>query len=167
MAWDSGRLLPTGVLWPLKCAKAVGAAYLGINWVEKERSNRRRAAQTVSQFLPGPWVTLGVELRWRWGCRLHPGGHVCSSCVQVEHHALLSTLQLMYTVGYSLSLISLLLALTLFLCLRWVEPQHVARYVSCDLLRGQHWEAVEDSAGWGRGSSELKAWDSWMHPFLF
>lgn len=37
---------------------------------------------------------------------------------KVEHYALLSTLQLMYTVGYSLSLISLLLALTLFLCLR-------------------------------------------------
>ncbi|XP_036050713.1 glucagon-like peptide 2 receptor [Onychomys torridus] len=36
----------------------------------------------------------------------------------VDHYALLSTLQLMYTVGYSLSLISLFLALTLFLFLR-------------------------------------------------
>lgn len=36
----------------------------------------------------------------------------------VDHYTLLSTLQLMYTVGYSLSLISLLLALTLFLFLR-------------------------------------------------
>ncbi|XP_021511685.2 glucagon-like peptide 2 receptor [Meriones unguiculatus] len=36
----------------------------------------------------------------------------------VDHLALLSTLQLMYTVGYSLSLISLFLALTLFLFLR-------------------------------------------------
>ncbi|XP_069883069.1 glucagon-like peptide 2 receptor isoform X1 [Dipodomys merriami] len=36
----------------------------------------------------------------------------------VDHYALLSTLQLMYTVGYSVSLISLFLALTLFLFLR-------------------------------------------------
>ncbi|XP_015360018.1 glucagon-like peptide 2 receptor [Marmota marmota marmota] len=36
----------------------------------------------------------------------------------VENYALLSTLQLMYTVGYSLSLISLFLALTLLLFLR-------------------------------------------------
>ncbi|KAM7067484.1 glucagon-like peptide 2 receptor [Molossus nigricans] len=36
----------------------------------------------------------------------------------VEHHALLSTLQLLYTVGYSLSIVSLLLALTLLLFLR-------------------------------------------------
>ncbi|XP_006156470.1 glucagon-like peptide 2 receptor [Tupaia chinensis] len=36
----------------------------------------------------------------------------------VDHYALLSTLQLMYTVGYSLSLISLFLALTLLLLLR-------------------------------------------------
>lgn len=52
-----------GALWPLKCAKAVRAAYLGINRVEKGRSNSRIAAQTVSQFMPGPWGTLGVELR--------------------------------------------------------------------------------------------------------
>lgn len=36
----------------------------------------------------------------------------------VEHHALLSTLQMLYTVGYSLSIVSLLLALTLLLFLR-------------------------------------------------
>ncbi|XP_036079567.1 glucagon-like peptide 2 receptor isoform X2 [Rousettus aegyptiacus] len=36
----------------------------------------------------------------------------------VENHALLSTLQQLYTVGYSLSIVSLLLALTLLLCLR-------------------------------------------------
>uniref|UniRef100_A0A096P2W8 Glucagon-like peptide 2 receptor n=1 Tax=Papio anubis TaxID=9555 RepID=A0A096P2W8_PAPAN len=36
----------------------------------------------------------------------------------VDHYALLSTLQLMYTVGYSVSLISLFLALTLLLFLR-------------------------------------------------
>ncbi|NP_001268337.1 glucagon-like peptide 2 receptor [Mesocricetus auratus] len=36
----------------------------------------------------------------------------------VDHYGLLSTLQLMYTVGYSLSLISLFLALTLLLFLR-------------------------------------------------
>ncbi|XP_025861471.2 glucagon-like peptide 2 receptor [Vulpes vulpes] len=41
-----------------------------------------------------------------------------SSEQNVEHHALLSTLQLLYTVGYSLSVISLLLALTLLLFLR-------------------------------------------------
>uniref|UniRef100_A0A8C3XBB7 Glucagon-like peptide 2 receptor n=1 Tax=Catagonus wagneri TaxID=51154 RepID=A0A8C3XBB7_9CETA len=35
-----------------------------------------------------------------------------------EHHTLLSTLQLLYTVGYSLSVVSLLLALTLLLFLR-------------------------------------------------
>nr|XP_058903531.1 glucagon-like peptide 2 receptor [Kogia breviceps] len=37
---------------------------------------------------------------------------------QVEHRALLSTLQLLYTVGYSLSIVSLFLALTLLLFLR-------------------------------------------------
>ncbi|XP_037665451.1 glucagon-like peptide 2 receptor [Choloepus didactylus] len=36
----------------------------------------------------------------------------------IHHQAWLSTLQLMYTVGYSLSLVSLLLALSLLLCLR-------------------------------------------------
>nr|XP_010964314.1 PREDICTED: glucagon-like peptide 2 receptor [Camelus bactrianus] len=36
----------------------------------------------------------------------------------VEHHALLSSLQLLYTVGYSLSIVSLFLALTLLLFLR-------------------------------------------------
>ncbi|XP_025776097.1 glucagon-like peptide 2 receptor [Puma concolor] len=39
-------------------------------------------------------------------------------CAQVENHALLSTLQLLYTVGYSLSVVSLLLALTILLFLR-------------------------------------------------
>uniref|UniRef100_A0A452UTX2 Glucagon-like peptide 2 receptor n=1 Tax=Ursus maritimus TaxID=29073 RepID=A0A452UTX2_URSMA len=42
----------------------------------------------------------------------HSSGH------NAEHRALLSTLQLLYTVGYSLSIISLLLALTLLLFLR-------------------------------------------------
>lgn len=37
--------------------------YLCTNRVEKERSNSRLAAQTGSQFMPGPWVTLGMELR--------------------------------------------------------------------------------------------------------
>ncbi|XP_032178130.1 glucagon-like peptide 2 receptor isoform X2 [Mustela erminea] len=41
-----------------------------------------------------------------------------SSNSNAEHHALLSTLQLLYTVGYSLSIVSLLLALTLLLFLR-------------------------------------------------
>ncbi|XP_077602968.1 glucagon-like peptide 2 receptor [Crocuta crocuta] len=41
-----------------------------------------------------------------------------SSEQNVEHHSLLSTLQLLYTVGYSLSVIFLLLALTLLLFLR-------------------------------------------------
>ncbi|ELK31849.1 Glucagon-like peptide 2 receptor [Myotis davidii] len=41
-----------------------------------------------------------------------------SAAAQVEHHALLSTLQLLYTVGYSLSTVALLLALTLLLFLR-------------------------------------------------
>ncbi|CAO2643655.1 Glucagon-like peptide 2 receptor [Lemmus lemmus] len=49
---------------------------------------------------------------------LFPALHSYLGGVKVEHYALLSALQLMYTVGYSLSLISLLLALTLFLCLR-------------------------------------------------
>lgn len=63
-------------------------------------------------------VVLGMELK--------VGDHGCLAwwsrllflCVQVENHALLSTLQLLYTVGYSLSIVSLLLALTLLLCLR-------------------------------------------------
>lgn len=66
-------------------------------------------------------VVLGMELGI--------GDHGCLAwwsrllllCVQVENHALLSTLQQLYTVGYSLSIVSLLLALTLLLCLRWVE----------------------------------------------
>ncbi|KAK2506018.1 hypothetical protein MC885_015800 [Smutsia gigantea] len=44
--------------------------------------------------------------------------HTYLGGVKVEHHALLSTLQLLYTVGYSLSIVSLLLALTLLLFLR-------------------------------------------------
>ncbi|NP_783612.2 glucagon-like peptide 2 receptor precursor [Mus musculus] len=44
--------------------------------------------------------------------------HSFKQNVDHYHHTLLSTLQLMYTVGYSLSLISLFLALTLFLFLR-------------------------------------------------
>ncbi|XP_066222553.1 glucagon-like peptide 2 receptor [Saccopteryx leptura] len=43
----------------------------------------------------------------------------------VGHHDLLSTLQLLYTVGYSLSIVSLLLALTLLLFLRKL---HCTRY---------------------------------------
>ncbi|KAF6093974.1 glucagon like peptide 2 receptor [Phyllostomus discolor] len=43
----------------------------------------------------------------------------------VKHHGLLSTLQLLYTVGYSLSIVSLLLALTVLLCLRKL---HCTRY---------------------------------------
>lgn len=39
-------------------------------------------------------------------------------CIQVEHRTLLSILQLLYTVGYSLSIVSLFLALTLLLFLR-------------------------------------------------
>ncbi|XP_027706078.1 glucagon-like peptide 2 receptor [Vombatus ursinus] len=38
-----------------------------------------------------------------------------------EHHTLLSTLQIMYTLGYSLSLISLFLAVIILLCLRRVH----------------------------------------------
>ncbi|XP_078011827.1 glucagon-like peptide 2 receptor [Phascolarctos cinereus] len=38
-----------------------------------------------------------------------------------EHHILLSTLQIMYTLGYSLSLISLFLAVIILLCLRRVH----------------------------------------------
>ncbi|ELW53074.1 Glucagon-like peptide 2 receptor [Tupaia chinensis] len=47
-----------------------------------------------------------------------PALHTYLDGVKVDHYALLSTLQLMYTVGYSLSLISLFLALTLLLLLR-------------------------------------------------
>ncbi|XP_054427058.1 glucagon-like peptide 2 receptor [Pteronotus mesoamericanus] len=43
----------------------------------------------------------------------------------VEHHGLLTTLQLLYTVGYSLSIVALLLALTVLLCLRKL---HCTRY---------------------------------------
>lgn len=57
------EVLTHGALWPLKCAKAVWAAYLCTNRVEKERSSNRLEAQSVSQFVPGPWVTLGMELR--------------------------------------------------------------------------------------------------------
>ncbi|GAB5580521.1 glucagon-like peptide 2 receptor isoform X1 [Prionailurus iriomotensis] len=47
-----------------------------------------------------------------------PGSTAPNRKPQVENHALLSTLQLLYTVGYSLSVVSLLLALTILLFLR-------------------------------------------------
>lgn len=68
--------------------------------------------------MPRPLVIQGTDLRG--------GEHSCLAwwsdllfvSAQAEHRALLSTLQLLYTVGYSLSIISLLLALTLLLFLR-------------------------------------------------
>lgn len=66
-------------------------------------------------FMPRALEVMGMELgdhgslAW-WSCLF--------LCVQVEHHTLLSTLQMLYTVGYSLSIVSLLLALTLLLFLR-------------------------------------------------
>lgn len=73
---------------------------------------------TRLQCLPRTLVILGMEpgvgghsFRAWWS-------HLPLVCAQVENHALLSTLQLLYTVGYSLSVVSLLLALTILLFLR-------------------------------------------------
>ena len=73
---------------------------------------------SVLGFKPRPLVVGGMDPG--------PGLHSCLAyrsrllflCAQVEHRSLLSMLQLLYTVGYSLSIVSLFLALTLLLFLR-------------------------------------------------
>ncbi|XP_047565012.1 glucagon-like peptide 2 receptor isoform X3 [Lutra lutra] len=65
---------------------------------------------------PGTWQTLENSTDiWQDDSECSKNH---SSYSNAEHHALLSTLQLLYTVGYSLSIVSLLLALTLLLFLR-------------------------------------------------
>ncbi|XP_045841959.1 glucagon-like peptide 2 receptor isoform X2 [Meles meles] len=65
---------------------------------------------------PGTWQTLENSTDiWQDDSECSKNH---SSDSNAEHHALLSTLQLLYTVGYSLSIVSLLLALTLLLFLR-------------------------------------------------
>ena len=68
--------------------------------------------------MPRPMVILGMKLGGGEPSCLPWWSDLLFVCAQAEHRALLSTLQLLYTVGYSLSIISLLLALTLLLFLR-------------------------------------------------
>lgn len=68
--------------------------------------------------MPGLLVILGMELGGGDHSCLAWWSYLLFVYAQVEHHALLSTLKVLYTVGYSLSIISLLLALTLLLFLR-------------------------------------------------
>ncbi|XP_015418023.1 PREDICTED: glucagon-like peptide 2 receptor [Myotis davidii] len=63
----------------------------------------------------GTWQTLANRTVWQDDSECSENHSVQKN---VEHHALLSTLQLLYTVGYSLSTVALLLALTLLLFLR-------------------------------------------------
>ncbi|XP_036308094.1 glucagon-like peptide 2 receptor [Pipistrellus kuhlii] len=63
----------------------------------------------------GTWQTLVNRTVWQDDSECSENH---SFQKKVEHHALLSTLQLLYTVGYSLSTVTLLLALTLLLFLR-------------------------------------------------
>ncbi|KAK1331674.1 hypothetical protein QTO34_009647 [Cnephaeus nilssonii] len=63
----------------------------------------------------GTWQTLANRTVWQDDSECSENH---SFQANVEHHALLSTLQLLYTVGYSLSTVALLLALTLLLFLR-------------------------------------------------
>ncbi|XP_014405302.1 PREDICTED: glucagon-like peptide 2 receptor [Myotis brandtii] len=63
----------------------------------------------------GTWQTLANRTVWQDDSECSENHNIQKN---VEHHALLSTLQLLYTVGYSLSTVALLLALTLLLFLR-------------------------------------------------
>ncbi|XP_059764448.1 glucagon-like peptide 2 receptor isoform X1 [Balaenoptera ricei] len=101
------------VCWPHSTAGNVSVpcpSYLP--WWRKENSGRAYR-YCLSQ---GTWQTLENSTDiWQDN----------SECAEdhsfkqkVEHRALLSTLQLLYTVGYSLSIVSLFLALTLLLFLR-------------------------------------------------
>lgn len=86
--------------------------------LNSEMCQRAMVSTSVLGFKPRPLVVGGMD----------PGAgrHSCLACqscllflcAQVEHRTLLSTLQLLYTVGYSLSIVSLFLALTLLLFLR-------------------------------------------------
>lgn len=121
-------------LWPLRCARQQSKLpYLGVS------ENR---VHTYTNSGPGHGTGVGDQSRlaW-WSCLLF-------LCVQEEHHALLSTLQLLYTVGYSLSIVSLFLALTLLLFLRWVE-RLLASVQAC-ILEFAHWLPLESSRrlGW-------------------
>ncbi|XP_048221933.1 glucagon-like peptide 2 receptor [Perognathus longimembris pacificus] len=81
-------------------------------WWNKERSGRAYR-HCLSQ---GTWQTLENSTNiWQDDSECSENHHFKKN---VDHYALLFTLQLMYTVGYSVSLISLFLALTLFLFLR-------------------------------------------------
>ncbi|XP_036613688.1 glucagon-like peptide 2 receptor [Trichosurus vulpecula] len=67
----------------------------------------------------GTWQTLENSTDiWRYDTEC---SEKYSLKENAEHHTLLSTLQIMYTLGYSLSLISLFLALIILLCLRRVH----------------------------------------------
>jgi hypothetical protein len=87
---------------------------LSINKEREGKIKSRLEDKGMLQSMPRLLVVLFVEL----GSWTMSWSQLLFLCVQVDHYALLSTLQLMYTVGYSLSLISLFLALTLFLFLR-------------------------------------------------
>ncbi|XP_016880829.1 glucagon-like peptide 2 receptor isoform X3 [Homo sapiens] len=69
-------------------------------------------------FVTGHLISTCVGLILLLEMSLYPALHTYLGGVKVDRYALLSTLQLMYTVGYSFSLISLFLALTLLLFLR-------------------------------------------------
>ncbi|XP_053426374.1 glucagon-like peptide 2 receptor isoform X2 [Nycticebus coucang] len=82
----------------------------------------------------------------------------------VDHYSLLSTLQLMYTVGYSFSLISLFLALALLLCLRRL---HCTRnYIHMNLFASFILRAmavlVKDIVFYNSYSKRPDSEDGWM-----
>ncbi|XP_034845194.1 glucagon-like peptide 2 receptor [Mirounga leonina] len=114
---------------------------------------------------PGTWQTLENSTNiWQDDSECSENH---SSQYNVEHHALLSTLKVLYTVGYSLSIISLLLALTLLLFLRKL---HCTRnYIHMNLFASFILRAlavlVKDaihSNSYSRRPNSDKGWISYM-----
>ena len=79
---------------------------------------RAVVSTSVLGFKPRFVVVGGMDPGSGRHSRLAYRSRLLFLCAQVGRHTLLSTLQLLYTVGYSLSIVSLFLALTLLLFLR-------------------------------------------------
>ena len=86
--------------------------------LNSEMCQRAVVSTSVLGFKPRFVVVGGMDPGSGRHSRLAYRSRLLFLCAQVGRHTVLSTLQLLYTVGYSLSIVSLFLALTLLLFLR-------------------------------------------------
>ena len=108
---------------------------------------RAMVSTSLLGFKPRPSVVGGMGPGAGHHCCLADRSCLLFLCIQIEHRTLLSTLQLLYTVGYSLSIVSLFLALTLLLFLRWVEL--LPARAQAGIQACAHWLPWEDRRpGW-------------------